>query len=82
MEQRTAIKFCVKLKKTATETFAMLKNAYGEDCLSRPSVFEWHKRFERSLESENAKIAGANNVECIFYAKGNIHQELCRKNKL
>jgi hypothetical protein len=28
MEQRAAIKFCVNLKKTATETFEMLKNAY------------------------------------------------------
>jgi hypothetical protein len=27
MEQRAAIKFCVKLKKTATETFEMLKSA-------------------------------------------------------
>jgi hypothetical protein len=29
MEQRAAIKFRVKLKKTATETFEMLKSAYG-----------------------------------------------------
>jgi hypothetical protein len=35
MEQREAIKFCVKLKKTSTETFEMLKSAYGEECLSR-----------------------------------------------
>jgi hypothetical protein len=27
------IKFCVKLKKTATETFEMLRSAYGEECL-------------------------------------------------
>jgi hypothetical protein len=45
MEQRAAIKFCVKLKKTATETFEMLKNMHGEECLSRVRVFEWHKRF-------------------------------------
>jgi hypothetical protein len=29
MEQ-SAIKFCAKLKKTATETFEMLKSAYGK----------------------------------------------------
>jgi hypothetical protein len=33
MEQRAAIKFFVKLKKTATETFEMLKRAYGEECM-------------------------------------------------
>jgi hypothetical protein len=43
MEQRTAFKFYVKLKKTATETFKILKNAYGAECLSRRSGFEWHK---------------------------------------
>jgi hypothetical protein len=32
MEQRAAIKFCEKIKKTATETFEMLKGAYGEEC--------------------------------------------------
>jgi hypothetical protein len=40
MEQRAAIKFCVKLQKTATETFEMLKSAYNEECLSRTSMFE------------------------------------------
>jgi hypothetical protein len=29
IEQRAAIKFCVKLKETATETFEMFKSAYG-----------------------------------------------------
>jgi hypothetical protein len=38
MEQRAAIKFCVKLKKSAAETFEMLKNAYGAECLWRTSV--------------------------------------------
>jgi hypothetical protein len=40
MEQRAAINFCAKLKIMATETFEMLKTAYGEECLSRTSVFE------------------------------------------
>jgi hypothetical protein len=46
MEQRTVIKICVKLKKTTTETFEMLKSENGEECLSRTSVFEWHNRFK------------------------------------
>jgi hypothetical protein len=29
-----------------TETSEMLKSAYGEECLSRTSVFEWHKSFK------------------------------------
>jgi hypothetical protein len=29
---RAAIEFCIKLQKTATETFKMLKSAYGKEC--------------------------------------------------
>ena len=34
-----AIKFCVKLNKSATETFASLTEAYGDATLSRTMVF-------------------------------------------
>jgi hypothetical protein len=51
MEQRAEIKFYVKLNKTATETFEMLKSAYGEECLLRMSAFEWHKMFKEGRES-------------------------------
>jgi hypothetical protein len=50
-EQRVNIKFLVKLKKSATETFQLLTEAYGEDCISRARVFEWHKRFSEGRES-------------------------------
>ena len=43
IEQRYAIKFCVKLNKSATETFASLTEAYGDATLSRTMVFKWHK---------------------------------------
>jgi hypothetical protein len=29
----------------------MLKNVYGEECLSRTSVFGWHKGFKEGRES-------------------------------
>jgi hypothetical protein len=51
MEQRAVIKVCVILKKTATETFEILKSVYSEECLLRTIVFEWHKRFKERQES-------------------------------
>jgi hypothetical protein len=51
MEQGAAIKFCIKLKKTSTETFEILESTYGEECLSRTSVSEWHKTFIEGRES-------------------------------
>ncbi|KAG5332145.1 GVQW3 protein, partial [Acromyrmex heyeri] len=45
------MKFLVKLKKTPTECYKLLKEAYGENSLSRARVFEWYKRFSEGRES-------------------------------
>ncbi|GFT54362.1 protein GVQW3 [Trichonephila clavipes] len=46
IEQRIVVKFHFKLGKTATETYSLLKEVYGSECLSRARVFEWFKRFK------------------------------------
>ena len=50
-EQWYAIKFCAKLNKSATETFASLTEAYGDATLSRTMVFKWHKAFKKGREN-------------------------------
>ena len=40
------MKFCVKLGKSTTETFAMLNTAYGDVAMKRATCFRWHKRFK------------------------------------
>ncbi|KAJ8958285.1 hypothetical protein NQ318_017431 [Aromia moschata] len=52
-EQRMAIKFCVKLEKSAAETIPMLKKAFGVDCLSDRQIFRWHKAFAEGRENVN-----------------------------
>ncbi|KAJ8943044.1 hypothetical protein NQ318_022588 [Aromia moschata] len=49
MEQWVNLKFLVKLGKTFTEAYAMLKEVYGNECLSRTQVFEWFKRFKEGV---------------------------------
>jgi len=49
-EQRCAIKFCVKLGESTTETYGKLQKAYGEHPLSRAQVFKWHKSFVEGRE--------------------------------
>ncbi len=44
-EQRIGVKFLVKLKETPTEYYKSLKEANGENSLSRVHVFEWYKWF-------------------------------------
>ena len=50
-EQRVCIKFCVKLGKSATETFDMLRQAFHDHALGRTQVFGWHARFKSGRES-------------------------------
>ncbi|KAJ8959895.1 hypothetical protein NQ318_011631 [Aromia moschata] len=40
LEQRIAIKFCVKLEKSAAETIPMLKKAFGVDYITKTIVHE------------------------------------------
>ena len=51
LEQRCAIKFCVKLNENATETYENLRRVYGEHALLRTRVFRWHKAFLDGRES-------------------------------
>ncbi|UYV76563.1 hypothetical protein LAZ67_14001162 [Cordylochernes scorpioides] len=50
LEQRYAIKFCVRLGKNATETFQMLQKAFKDDCISRSQSGKWHKAFKEGRE--------------------------------
>jgi hypothetical protein len=59
IEQHNFIKFCVKLGKSATENFEMLREPFRERSLSRTAVFEWHSRFKASRDSaEDDDISG------------------------
>ena len=52
LEERYAIQFCFKLRKNATETYGILQTTFRPSCISRASVFEWHKRFKEDKKSE------------------------------
>jgi len=83
LEQRYAIKFCMKLKKTPLETFEMLKEAFGDDCLSRSQSNRWHKMFREGRKdiTDEARVAtpeeGSHeqvpdevHAHCFFLCKG------------
>jgi hypothetical protein len=70
MEQRAVIKFRAKSKKTATETFELIKNAYSEESLTRRSMSESHQMFREGQESLqgnewNDSPSTARTEECI-----------------
>ncbi|GFT48274.1 uncharacterized protein TNCV_4708451 [Trichonephila clavipes] len=45
MEKRVVIKFYTKLGKSASETYRLMKEVYGDCCINRSNGFVWHKRF-------------------------------------
>ena len=45
-EQRICVKFCVKIGKSVTETFEMLKIAFREEAVGRTQMYEWWKHFK------------------------------------
>ena len=49
-EQRTNLKFLVRLGKTPTEALGLLQQVYGNEAMSRCRVFKWHKRFKEGRE--------------------------------
>ena len=51
LEERYAIKFCLKLGINAKEKYGMLLTAFGSFCMIRASVFEWQKTFKEGSES-------------------------------
>jgi transposase len=63
----------MKLSKSTTKTFEMLREAFREHSLSRTVVFEWHSRFKAGrVSAEDDKRSGrpstsktAENVEKI-----------------
>ena len=45
------MKFCVKIGKSVTETFEMLKITFGEEAMCRTQTYEWWKRFKEGRTS-------------------------------
>jgi hypothetical protein len=53
LKQRICLKFCFKLGKNTSETYEMLKIAFGDNAMGRTQTFEWFSRFKRG---SNIKI--------------------------
>ena len=50
VEQRINLKFLVRLGKAPAEALKLLQEVYGDDTVSRPCLFEWHRRFKEGRE--------------------------------
>ena len=57
-EQCVFVKFCFKLGQTLSETFRMLKLAFGEEVMSRTQTHEWYKCFKEGQTSIDNECSG------------------------
>ena len=61
-EQRICVKLCVKIAKSVTETFEMMKIVFGEEVMCRTQTYEWWKCFKegRTSVDDDPRLAPAN----------------------
>ena len=58
-EQRACIKFYLKLGKTVTEYYEMLKTAFGEQAMGRSQTFQWFSRLKAGrISTEDDERSG------------------------
>jgi hypothetical protein len=62
----------------------MFKSAYNGECLSRTSVFEWHKKLKKKVQKVRVQKLRVKTMMTafFFYAKGIIHHEFVPENRL
>jgi len=70
-EQRICVKFCVKIGKSVTEAFEMLKTSFREEPMGRTQTYEWWKRFKEDVrdghQRRNLKVMVRNFVKSSFH---------------
>jgi len=68
-EQHICIKFCSKIRKTTTEMYQLLQQAYGEDAVGRTQVFDWFHRFKEARSQTKVMLLAFFDSEGIVHHK-------------
>nr|XP_008293692.1 PREDICTED: putative uncharacterized protein FLJ37770 [Stegastes partitus] len=82
-EQRTHLKFLVRLGKTPSEALGFLQQVYGDETMSHSGVFERCKRFTEGRQDveddpgeESLRRAGSNVEQMLDVNRDNVTEDL------
>jgi transposase len=80
--QRICVKFCVNIGKSVTETFEMLKIAFGEESMCTTQTYEWLKRFkeDRTLVDDDPRSGRPSTSKTDNVAK--VHEVILSNRRL
>ena len=53
VEQRSAIKFCLRNDISAAESYRMLQKAFGDETMLQKNVYKWYRDFKEDTEHED-----------------------------
>jgi hypothetical protein len=76
-KQRICVKFCVKLEKSFTEMFEMLKTAFGNEALGQTQMCEWWKCFKDGQTSTDDPRLGRPSDEIVAKVREVIRSNRC-----
>ncbi|GFW47180.1 protein GVQW3 [Trichonephila clavipes] len=74
-DQRICIKFCFKLGKTGTETYEMMKTAFGDEAMRRARFIEWFWRFKEGRQSVTGRPSTSHNEDKIAKVKAVVRSD-------
>jgi len=82
-EQRVCIKFYERLGKMGSETFEMLKQTFGDSCMSRSRTFEWFGHFKNGRTStanddRSGQPSTATTPSKVEEVRAAVNQDRCR----
>jgi histone-lysine N-methyltransferase SETMAR len=80
-KERVCIKFCASLGKSATETFIMIHQDFGNQNLSRAQVFQWHARLKTGCTSVDNVEHTSRPRSCTIHVTVAQIQELVRQDR-
>jgi hypothetical protein len=66
VEQIVSVKFLAKLGEFVTETFSLLMEVYGDECLFHTQVFKWFKRFKERRGEIEEQVKFQSNDDLFF----------------